>query len=347
VSFKNKPEHKCFGFIVVNGHQERQKTSFRIMIYARNYIKAILRISHISFLCISICIFSAGIQYVCAQDIQFQFIRAIGKSGLYQGEFIKPQGIAVDISGRIYVADTGNNRIQLLLQDSSVYKVYGGFGKDISQFDGPVSVWAGDGLYVCIADKNNHRIVILDRVLNYISQIDGRSSADQSLNFRYPMSAARSSSGELFILDSENKRVIRYNAGGIPINSFGGNSSAGPPLRLPIKLVLFETQMIYISDGAQRAVIAYDYFGNYRGLIGQKILQTPAGLTVSDKGDIILCDSSRRQVIIFNPSGRILGTLMYTTITNPVDVAFYNNALYVLNNGENTILIFKMIYNKF
>ena len=40
------------------------------------------------------------------------FIRTWGVSGTGDGQFIHPQGIELASSGSIYIADTGNNRIQ-------------------------------------------------------------------------------------------------------------------------------------------------------------------------------------------------------------------------------------------
>jgi DNA-binding beta-propeller fold protein YncE len=35
-----------------------------------------------------------------------------GSSGASNGQFISPLGVAIDSSGKVYVADSGNNRIQ-------------------------------------------------------------------------------------------------------------------------------------------------------------------------------------------------------------------------------------------
>ena len=41
------------------------------------------------------------------------FIRQIGSKGKGFGHFISPEGLATDKHGRIYVADTCNNRVQV------------------------------------------------------------------------------------------------------------------------------------------------------------------------------------------------------------------------------------------
>ena len=43
---------------------------------------------------------------------QYQFVKSIGSYGTGNGQFNIPLGVAADSSGNIWVADSGNNRIQ-------------------------------------------------------------------------------------------------------------------------------------------------------------------------------------------------------------------------------------------
>jgi tripartite motif-containing protein 71 len=44
------------------------------------------------------------------------FISSFGTEGESDGQFIEPEGVDVDSEGNIYVADTGNSRIQVFSQ---------------------------------------------------------------------------------------------------------------------------------------------------------------------------------------------------------------------------------------
>jgi streptogramin lyase len=72
-----------------------------------------------------------------------KFIKAWGRKGTAAGEFAELHGIAIDSAGRLFVADRGNNRIQIFDQD-------GNFLGDWKQFGRPSSVYidASDTLYV-------------------------------------------------------------------------------------------------------------------------------------------------------------------------------------------------------
>ncbi len=56
---------------------------------------------------------------VCHYDKDGNFVKAWGKLGIGPGEFNLPHAIAVDSSGRLYVADRNNARIQVFSQDGT------------------------------------------------------------------------------------------------------------------------------------------------------------------------------------------------------------------------------------
>ena len=71
------------------------------------------------------------------------FIKAWGKKGTARGELNDPHSIAFDSSGRLFVADRGNQRIQIFDQD-------GGFIDEWTQFGNPSGIFIAkdDTLYV-------------------------------------------------------------------------------------------------------------------------------------------------------------------------------------------------------
>ena len=77
-----------------------------------------------------------------------KFIKSFGRLGSGPVEFRTPHDIAMDSRGRIYVADRGNHRIQILDQD-------GAFLGEWKQFGRPSGVTIRDGLiYVADSESN-------------------------------------------------------------------------------------------------------------------------------------------------------------------------------------------------
>jgi len=86
------------------------------------------------------------------------FVNFIGSRGLGDGQFISPQGIALDRSGNIYVADTGNNRIQKFSPDGVFLEKWGSYGSGDGQFILPGDVKVDKSGNVYVADTGNNRI---------------------------------------------------------------------------------------------------------------------------------------------------------------------------------------------
>ena len=77
-----------------------------------------------------------------------KFIRSFGKLGSGQVEFRTPHDLAMDSEGRLFVADRGNMRIQILGQD-------GAFIAEWKQFGRPSGVTIRDGMiYVADSESN-------------------------------------------------------------------------------------------------------------------------------------------------------------------------------------------------
>lgn len=73
------------------------------------------------------------------------------------GEFYAPWDVAVDGAGRVYVADFGNNRVQVL--DSSLHFV--AMLDDAARFEGPHAVACSNG-HLCVTDRSGSRVRVYD-----------------------------------------------------------------------------------------------------------------------------------------------------------------------------------------
>ena len=63
-----------------------------------------------------------------------------GGSGTGNGQFSAPEGIAIDAADNIYVADTGNHRIQKFNTSGTFVTKWGTNGTGDGQFDTPWGV---------------------------------------------------------------------------------------------------------------------------------------------------------------------------------------------------------------
>jgi DNA-binding beta-propeller fold protein YncE len=121
------------------------------------------------------------------------------------GQFDSPFGVAVDPDGSIYVADTGNQRIQKLAPTGEPLAQWGGKGKDPGQFARPEGVAVDGEGNVYVADTENHRIQKLSPAGESLAQWGSLGHGPGQ--FQSPSGVAVDGEGNLYVADIYNRRV--------------------------------------------------------------------------------------------------------------------------------------------
>ena len=70
------------------------------------------------------------------------------------------RGVAVDEQGFIFVADSGNNRIQIFNPDGTFLRAFGRWGQSDAEFKGLEGIAVNASGNILVADRENHRIQI-------------------------------------------------------------------------------------------------------------------------------------------------------------------------------------------
>jgi DNA-binding beta-propeller fold protein YncE len=79
------------------------------------------------------------------------------------GRFRHPSGIAVDRAGNVYVADTGNDRIEEFSPSGKLLAMQGSTGSRPGQFRHPTGIAVDGQGNVYVADTGNNRVQKLVR----------------------------------------------------------------------------------------------------------------------------------------------------------------------------------------
>jgi DNA-binding beta-propeller fold protein YncE len=175
------------------------------------------------------------------------------------GKFINASSFYINSAGFIYVTDTNTDEVYALDTLGNLKLKIGGFGYRESAFDDPVDVFA-DALKLYISDKNNNRIQRLDKNMNFNFQIYTRESDNEAERFGYPLSAVMSNQGDVFILDSENSRIVQFDIFGNFIRNFGGYDYGNFALQNPKQLAVSMTNNIFVID--RNEILIFDQYGN-------------------------------------------------------------------------------------
>jgi hypothetical protein len=137
-------------------------------------------------------------------------VAGIGCAGSTSYMLSSPYGIFVDNNSDLYVADYGNNRIQLFgLGQSNGSTVAGNGASNTITLNRPTGVVLDADKYLFIADRSNNRIV--GSGPNGFRCIIGCTGGGSALNqLSSPQSMAFDSYGNIFVADLSNNRIQQF-----------------------------------------------------------------------------------------------------------------------------------------
>ncbi len=236
------------------------------------------------------------------------------------GSWSSPQGfdlVTSDLS--IYVADTGNHRVEKLVKDAAGDYVadvtfgsagsIGTFGTEPGQFDNPFDVTIDEDESIFVSDQNNHRIQKFDRSGNFLTSF-GTSGSNPG-EFNKPQGIAYS------------------------------------PL----------TMQVFVADSGNHRLQAFDRSGEFEKSIGalgsdQGKFNSPSNLTPDEIFDeLAVADRGNNRIELLSETGEFLQELSGLGLSNPQGVAappipkdqtIPARALYIADTGNNRVLVVKI-----
>jgi sugar lactone lactonase YvrE len=243
-------------------------------------------------------------------------------------QFNSPQGVAVDATLNVYVADFLNGTIREVTALGSVTTLAGAAGNNGSadgtnaHFWGPqaVALDAAGNVYVADSLNSTLRKVTSAGVVSTLAGSPSSGSADgsgTSARFSLPLSVASDASGNTYVADSANSTVRKLNSGGT-VSTYAG--LAGNP-------------------GS----------ANGTGVAAQ--FQGPQGAAADTNGNIYVADTGNHTIRLIAPGGVVSTYAGYPGFTNNMDgtgtnASFYfpqgiaadsSGNLYVSDTGNSTV----------
>ncbi len=179
-------------------------------------------------------------------------VAGIGKQNGYTGdgglataaELNKPQGVYVDPSGNIYIADTENHVVRKVNATTGIITTIAGTGSSGDTGDGGAAILAElnkpGGVFsdvsgnIYIADSDNHRIRKVDGSTGIITTIAGTGSSGDwgdggpaiNAEINKPQGLWVDELGNILIADTENNHVKKIDSETGIINTVAGDGTA-------------------------------------------------------------------------------------------------------------------------
>jgi hypothetical protein len=179
------------------------------------------------------------------------------------GSFTSAVSLSVNTAGELIVLDAGANACVRLRRDGTELSRVQGTGWGSSEFDTPTDVCASFPLAVFVADGKNRRVEQFDKELHYVQTVDDVLMTDgRTLEGAFrPIASAQSSQGELFVLDADGTRVIKFTTRLRAEREFGTYASGDGRLKSPADICMTEDGRVAVADGG--SIVYFDQFGNY------------------------------------------------------------------------------------
>ncbi len=258
-------------------------------------------------------------------------------SKLYQ-----PQGIALDSSGDLFIADTQNNLVEKVTSGGTLSIIAGKAGQFGAPTPGPasasklnlpggVAIDSSGDLY--IADTDNSLVEeVTSGTLSILAGKVGQPGAPtpgpaSSSDLWGPSGVAIDASGDLYIADYQNS-VVEKVAGGTLSILAGESSHAGLPtpgaatsseLGNPMALALDGTGALYIADNTNDLIEKVTAGGTLSVIAGNgplggaptpgpaasSALGSPVDVATDAAGDLYIADAGNNVVEKITPSGTL------------------------------------------
>jgi YD repeat-containing protein len=229
-----------------------------------------------------------------------------------------PAGVAVNQStGNIYVADSGNDRVQELSSEGKLVAMFG-FGVADSKpqfekcasgchsglaangaggFNDPVGVAVDPSGAIWVVDRSNNRVEKFSTENNYIAEYGGA----QGIKLAEPTYIAVSD-GNLYIADSGEHRIEEMTQAGAYVGQFGESGTGNGQFANPDGIAANpNTGTLFVGDPGNSRVEEFSRTGTYISQFGTAgsgagQVKEPVGVTVDALGQIFVVDSGNARV---------------------------------------------------
>jgi len=245
---------------------------------------------------------------VVAYSYEGKFLSSFGKGGSAEAELSYPLGMCLDAQDNIYIADSGNARVQ----------IYDRNGQHLQQIKLPQSqqqkkpdptdvVVDNQRQLLYVVDNENHHVLIYDlQAKEFIHTIGGMSHKEDG--FRWPFSLYIDQKGTVYIVDVVNTRVRTI----LPEEGFKLGGDIG------------------------------------RWGVEKGELFRPKGVAVNAKGQVFIADSYLGVIQMFSQKGKFQAVLSdeqgkVKRFTTPTRLYFDSNGLfYVVEMFANRISVYRV-----
>jgi len=286
-----------------------------------------------------------------AGPASYSFVDSFGSSGSGPGQLHRPAGIAIGARGEIYVADSGNQRIQVFSAGGEFLRAWGTRGVGDGQFENPVDVALGRDGSVYVSDFE------LDRVQQFtpagrLIRRWGRTGAGPG-EFDGAAGLDVSRDGQVWVADFSNHRVQLFDADGRFLVARGRKGHGLGEFNYPTDVTLRPDGTILVADAYNHRLQALKSNGEVvpdQYDIGKSLappLMVPTGVALDDIGRMHVADSGRKRAVLLSALGALeaewkLSPDAHPETYSPTRAAVWGKQVWYVDTSNDQVVVLAM-----
>ncbi|HST68346.1 MAG TPA: heparin lyase I family protein [Solirubrobacterales bacterium] len=272
----------------------------------------------------------------------FDFSLKFGAGGSGTGQFVFSRGIAVDVSGNVWVADGGNHRVQKFNSKGEYLGQFGGYGTGNGQFKTPVDIAITEGGDLWITDSGNSRVQKFNSKGEYLGKFGTYGLSNGQ--FVEPSGIDIAPNGNIWVSDHGYYRVEEFTSNGAFVRSVHGLGWGEAPgeFGAPSGVAVDQQGHVWVVDSPNHRVqelsAAGEYlseFGDYG--TGDGKFAEPTVIDVTPTGNLLVADRETGRIQLFSPEGEHLTTFGGGNFWEPAGIAASVGGAYVANSRNDRV----------
>lgn len=264
---------------------------------------------------------------VAAKDVATTPVTAFqGGRGSGKGQFDSPRGMAIDGAGNIFVADTGNGRIEKFSPNGTLVT-------SMRQFEAPNGIAIDHAGNIYVAEiGSKHRLQKLGP--------DGTFIAKWAPGLYGPRKITIGSDDSIYVVDSGRNRIVKFSPDGQILASWGSEGTSDGLFKGLTSVAADPTSNnVYVADPINSRIQVFDSDGKFLTkwpvpewgqLYGFEDMAID-----SKRGRLYASSANMNTILVFDLQGNRTGTLTPSppdTLNSPSALALTKDKLLVLNS---------------
>ncbi|CAF4516191.1 unnamed protein product, partial [Rotaria socialis] len=284
---------------------------------------------------------------------------SIGFAGSTPTFVSSPYGVSFDGYGYMYVADTGNHRIQKYSPGSNIGNtvagVTGSAGSSLSQLNSPSAIQFDSTGQMYILDTSNYRVLkwALGDLIGTVV-VNGRGSGTSLTTIGVSYSICLDSQSNIYVSEYGNQRVTKWIAGNNTIGQMvAGTSvlgSTADKLNYPMGIYVDINNAVYVTDRSNHRIQKWPS-GAALGttVAGQSAvsgtwsyqLNLPTAITFDQYGYMYVMDAGNSRIQRWLPGMTYGVTVVAATVSTPYGINFdFAGNIIVADTSNQRIIAF-------